>query len=74
MIFSSQIFPLKLHTHFLPLRCYIRLLPPSFGYNNNIYKIKANDMGNNQDTYESNPIPAEAYYSPRVSQEFGGRW
>jgi len=62
MISSSQIFPLKLHMHFLPLHSYMSVpSPPSFGYNNKIYKIKVNDMGDNQDTYDSNAIPAQAY-------------
>jgi hypothetical protein len=66
MISSSQIFQLKLHIHFLGLNCYMSgSSHPSFGYNYNIYKIKVNDMGDNQDTYESNAIPAQAYYRSR---------
>jgi flagellar basal body-associated protein FliL len=70
IIFSPQIFPLKFHMHFLPLHCYMSgPSPSSFDYMNNIHKIKVNDMGANQDTYESNAIPAQTYYSPREFQE-----
>jgi hypothetical protein len=53
MISSSQILPLKLHMHFSPLHSYMSgSSPPSFGYINTIYKIKVNDVGDNQDKYE----------------------
>jgi len=34
------------------------------------YKIKLNDMGDNQNTYENNAIPAQAWYISRGFQEF----
>jgi len=48
MISSPQIFPLKFRMRFLPLHCYMSgPSAPSFGYLNNIHKIKVNDMGDN---------------------------
>jgi hypothetical protein len=71
VISSSQIFPLKLHMNFLPLHCYMSSpSSPSFGYLNNIYKIEVNDKGDNQEMYDGNAIPVQAYYRLRRFQEF----
>ena len=75
MIFFFSDIALKLHMDFLPLHCYMsRSSHPSFGYINNIYKIKVrvSEMGGNQDTYESNSILAQACYGPRGFQVFKG--
>jgi hypothetical protein len=52
---------LKLHMNFLPVQCYMSSpSPSSFGYINNIYKIKVNEKDDDQDTYEGNNIPVQA--------------
>ena len=44
---------------------HVQLITLSFGYINNIYKIKVSDMGGNKNMYKSNAIPAQACYRLR---------